>query len=180
MSSARSPQETAARIGELLEHSDPAGAAQLDEAVRLLVELYGDGLNRILELLAERPDGVEQIEQLAEDPLICSLLLIHDLHPVDVTARVAAALEKVRPYLGSHAGGVELLGIDDAGVVHLQLEGSCDGCPSSAVTAKVAIEGAILEAAPELTGVEVEGVLAENRRELLQIHPYGECPVPVS
>lgn len=175
MSSVRSPQQIATRIGELLEASDPAGAGQLEEAVRLLVELYGHGLARILELLAEQP---ELIDRLAQDELVSSLLLVHDLHPVDVTTRVAAALEKVRPYLGSHAGDVRLVGIDEDGVVRLQLEGSCEGCPSSDVTAKVAIEGAILEAAPEVTGVDVEGVIAENRRELLQIHPYGECPVP--
>ncbi len=175
MSSAWSPQQIANRIGELLEESDPAAAGQLEEAVRLLVELYGRGLERILELLAEQP---ELIDRLAQDDLISSLLLVHDLHPVDVTTRVSAALEKVRPYLGSHAGDVRLVGIDQDGVVRLQLEGSCEGCPSSALTAKVAIEGAILEAAPEVTSVEVEGVIAENRRELLQIHPYGECPVP--
>jgi Fe-S cluster biogenesis protein NfuA len=174
MSSVRSPQQIATRIGELLEASDPAGAGQLEEAVRLLVELYGRGLERILDLLAEQP---ELIDRLARDDLVSSLLLVHDLHPVDVTTRVSAALEKVRPYLGSHAGNVRLVGIED-GVVRLQLEGSCEGCPSSALTAKVAIEGAILEAAPEVTTVDVQGVIAENRRELLQIHPYGECPVP--
>ncbi len=47
----------------------------------------------------------------------------------------SAALDSVRPYLGSHGGDVELLGVDeDAGAVHLRLLGSCDGCPSSAVT----------------------------------------------
>jgi Fe-S cluster biogenesis protein NfuA len=178
MSSVRSPQQIATRIGELLEASDPASAAPLEEAVRLLVELYGHGLARILEVLAQQPNVAQLIDELAQDGLVSSLLLVHDLHPVDLNTRVSAALEKVRPYLGSHAGDVRLVGIDEDGVVRLQLEGSCEGCPSSAVTAKVAIEGAILEAAPEVTGVDVEGVIAENRRELLQIHPFGECPVP--
>ena len=172
------PQETAARIGALLERSDPANAGLIDEAVRLLVDLYGDGLTRIRAILAERPDGAEILTRLTEDELVASLLLVHDLHPVDLTTRVTEALERVRPYLGSHAGGVQLLGVED-GVVRLRLEGSCEGCPSSVVTAKVAIEGAILEAAPEVTSVEVEGLQPENQRGLLQIQPYGECPVPV-
>ena len=70
----------------------------------------------------------------------------------------SAALDRVRPYLGSHAGGVEYLGVDEDGVAHLRLEGSCDGCPSSTVTVRLAVEDAVVEAAPEVIAVEVEGV----------------------
>ena len=50
-----------------------------------------------------------------------------------------------------HGGDVELLDVDeDAGAVHLRLLGSCDGCPSSAVTLQHAVERAIVEAAPEI------------------------------
>jgi nitrite reductase/ring-hydroxylating ferredoxin subunit len=38
------------------------------------------------------------------------------------------------------------------------MKGSCDGCPSSAITVKLAVEGAIRELAPEVARVEVEGV----------------------
>jgi len=85
------------------------------------------------------------------------------------------ALDKVRPYLGSHAGGVEYLGIDDLGRVHLRLQGSCDGCPASSVTVKMAIETAILEAAPEIAGVEVENV----QTDLLQIKPHRRELTPL-
>ena len=91
-----------------------------------------------------------------------SLLVLHDLHPDDVTVRVQAALDRVRPYLGSHAGGVTFTGVDDRGVVHLRLEGSCDGCPSSAMTVQNAIEDAILAAAPDVLAVEVEGVVSDE------------------
>jgi len=84
-------------------------------------------------------------------------LVVHDLHPLDLETRVARALERVRPYLGSHGGDVKLLGVED-GVVLLRLEGSCQGCPSSTVTMKLAIEKAIEEAAPEILRIEVEGV----------------------
>ena len=133
-------------------------------------------------------DGIQQwlpalVHRLTEDDLLESLLLLHDLHPLDVDTRVQRALDRVRPYLGSHAGGVDLLGVDQAGMVHLRLEGTCHGCPSSTVTVKLAIERAIEEAAPEVAGVQVEGVVAE-RDGLLQIRPFprqapGPCPVPV-
>jgi Fe-S cluster biogenesis protein NfuA len=70
---------------------------------------------------------------------------------------VEEALARVRPFLATHAGNVELLGIDaDAGSVRLRLLGSCDGCPSSAVTLQMAVERSILEAAPEIALIEVE------------------------
>ena len=80
------------------------------------------------------------LDRLTEDPLVESLLLLHDLHPLDVDARIQRALDRVRPYLGSHAGGVEYLGVRD-GVARLRLEGSCHGCPSSTVTVQLAIAG---------------------------------------
>src|SRR6266702_1350390 len=146
---------------------DPAAVAE--ELVRLLVGLYGDGLGRIVALLADRGEpGAEVIAVLAEDPLVESLLLLHDLHPLDVDARVQRALDRVRPYLGSHAGGVRYLGVTD-GVARLRLEGSCDGCPSSTVTVQLAIHGAVEEAAPEVTQVVVEGMTEPPGPGLLQI-----------
>jgi len=147
-----------------------------EELVALLVELYGAGLERITELLAEEADGEGVLRRLVGDDLVASLLVLHDVHPDDTEARVLAALDKVRPYLGSHAGGVEYLGIDDEGVVQLRLQGSCDGCASSLVTVKMAIEKGIEEAAPEIVGVEVEGVTSEKKpasdgAQLLELAP---------
>jgi Fe-S cluster biogenesis protein NfuA/nitrite reductase/ring-hydroxylating ferredoxin subunit len=157
-------RDVGARVEELLDAlrsgavKDAAPAAE--ELVRLLVGLYGDGLAHIVATLRDEGDpGVAMLHKLAEDPLVESLLLLHDLHPLDVDARVQRALDRVRPYLGSHAGGVEYLGVHD-GVARLRLEGSCHGCPSSTVTVQLAIEGAVQDAAPEVTEVVVEGMTA--------------------
>jgi Fe-S cluster biogenesis protein NfuA/nitrite reductase/ring-hydroxylating ferredoxin subunit len=146
---------------------DPARLA--DELVRLLVGLYGDGLARVIAVLGEHGDaGAAIMTALTEDPLVESLLLLHDLHPLDVDARVQRALDQVRPYLGSHAGGVEYLGVAD-GVARLRLQGSCDGCPSSTMTVQLAIEGAVMSAAPEVSEVVVEGMTTAPAPKLLQI-----------
>lgn len=140
-----------------LEASAPEGvAAKAEQLVALLMELYGSGLSRMVEISREVDAGGELVKHFAGDALVGSLLVLHDLHPDDTETRVVAALDQVRPYLGSHAGGVQLLGVVD-GVARLRLEGSCDGCPSSLVTVKMAIEQAIEKAAPEVR-VEVEGV----------------------
>ena len=149
---------TSARIEELLadfEQADPAVRSRAEELVSLLAELYGDGLARVVELLSDSPD---LLARLAADPQVAGLLSLHGLHPQRVADRVQAALDQVRPYLGSHAGGVELLGVDDDGVARLRLQGSCDGCAQSTVTVKLAIEKAVLDAVPEVVRVEVENV----------------------
>lgn len=128
-----------------------------EELVRLVAELYGAGLERVLEIVDDAGLlGDELLGQIADDELVGSLLLVHGLHPYELEDRIERALEKVRPYLGSHGGDVELLGVSEEGVVRLRLVGSCQSCPSSSVTLKLAVEGAIEAAAPEVTGIECE------------------------
>ncbi|MCW2885932.1 MAG: hypothetical protein QOE54_4779 [Streptosporangiaceae bacterium] len=170
------PRTTEERIETLLAELSgrPDVRARAEELVRLLMELYGEGLGRIAGLLP-----TPELEKLAADGLIASLLILHDLHPFSVGERVVQALDRVRPYLGSHAGGVELLGLGGDGVVRLRLQGTCDGCPSSTLTVKNAIEAAIMAAAPEVAGVEVENL--EPPPKLLQIQPRPPlaCPAPL-
>jgi Fe-S cluster biogenesis protein NfuA len=92
---------------------------------------------------------------------------------VDVETRVRRALEDVRPYLGSHGGDVELVAVEE-GVARVRLGGTCNGCPSSSVTLRNAIEEAIMQAAPELEGVDAEGV-TEPQPALVQIGSL-QCP----
>ncbi|MFL6026392.1 MAG: NifU family protein [Friedmanniella sp.] len=150
---------TGDRISTLLEASAAGGVVaqqRAEELVRLVADLYGAGLERLLTILHEAGRLDEEVlVALAADDLVAGLLLVHGLHPYDVPTRVEQALAGIRPYLGSHGGDVELLGVDD-GVVRLRLLGSCDGCASSAVTLKLAVEGAIEAAAPEVVSIEVE------------------------
>jgi Fe-S cluster biogenesis protein NfuA len=131
------------------------GLAQ--EVIQTVVELHGAALERMLEKIAHTgPPGQALIDSLAEDELVGSVLLLHGFHPLDLDTRVRLALDSVRPVLRSHGGEVELLGIRD-GVVRLRMLGSCDGCPSSALTLESTIEDAILSHAPDVTGIEVDG-----------------------
>ena len=89
--------------------------------------------------------------------LCAGLLLIHGLHPVPLETRLREALEKVRPYMQSHGGNVELLSLDND-AARLRLLGHCKSCPSSAVTLELALKQAIEEACPDLLSFECEGV----------------------
>lgn len=157
-----------ARIEEIL-GGLPTGPAKdaAEDLVRLLVELYGEGLEHLVD--AVRVADPALLGKLAEDPLVESLLVLHGLHPLSPDERVQRALDQVRPYLGSHAGGVEYLGIDEEAVAHLRLAGSCNGCASSAMTVKLAIESSILDAVPEVSAIDVEGMTTTPEPALLQI-----------
>ena len=153
------------RVEALLDQVDtfpPREREVATELVSELLDMYGEGLARI----------VAACEVPVEDELVAHLLLLHGLHPVPVEQRVVGALDEVRPYLVAHGGGVELLGVHE-GVVHLRLEGACNGCPSSALTLKTAVEDAVLRAAPDVERIEAEG---EAPSGLLQIEIA--CPVP--
>jgi Fe-S cluster biogenesis protein NfuA len=141
---------------------DSVVRSQMREMLQAVLELHAAGLAQMLDQIAAGTEtGVRLIETLARNDLVASLLLLHGLHPHDLATRVRQALEKVRPYLRSHGGNVELLAVD-AGVVRLRMLGSCHGCPSSALTLKLAIEEAIYELAPEVAAIEVEGEPAES------------------
>jgi Fe-S cluster biogenesis protein NfuA/nitrite reductase/ring-hydroxylating ferredoxin subunit len=158
----REPLEQVARVEALLEEleglPDTVARDKATEVLQALLDLYGEGLERIVDVVAEHDSDGTMSELLAGDELASHLLLLHGLHPVPVDQRVRGALEGVRPYLKSHGGNVELIGVHD-GVARLRLEGSCSGCPSSAMTLKLAIEKAIHEAAPDVDEVVAdEGV----------------------
>jgi Fe-S cluster biogenesis protein NfuA len=136
--------------------AEPGVAEQAEELVRLLVELYGAGFERVLQIAGEADPVL--VQRLSDDQLVSSLLVLHGIHPVPVEERVERSLASVRRGLGLNAGGLSLLGIDDEGVLHVRFEGSCSGCGSSLGAATAAVEEAIEQWAPELTGVQVEAV----------------------
>ncbi|HWF35674.1 MAG TPA: NifU family protein [Solirubrobacteraceae bacterium] len=157
-----SPEDLVGRVQELQAQLDASGDSATrevaEELVSAVVQMYGAGLEKIFGALASHGEAGEEIAAgLAEDPDVASLMLIHDLHPVPLETRVTEALEKVRPYMESHGGNVELLSLED-GVARIRLQGSCSDCKASSATLELAIKQALEEAAPDLWGLEVEGI----------------------
>lgn len=150
-------QELTARLEEI---PDLEARMVGDELAAAIVQLYGEGLRRIFAALSEEGADVAQVrQQLTDDGVVASLMLIHDLYPVSLEERVLGALEEIRPYLDSHGGDVELLSIDENGVARLKLIGHCRSCSASSATLEVVVEDALRAAAPDLAGMEVEGLI---------------------
>ncbi len=148
-------QQLTARADEL---PDAHARELAQELVGAVIAMYGDGLRRIVGVIeASREAGATILDELAQDGVVASLLLIHDLYPVSLEERVIEALDTVRPYMESHGGNIELLGIE-GGVARLVLQGSCNGCAASRATLELAIKQALDEHAPDLAGLDVQGV----------------------
>ena len=170
--------------------ADPNLHAKAVELVQALMDFHGAGIDRMMELTAEKGAvGYEIFDDFARDDLVGNMILLYGLHPLDLETLVIQALDKVRPSLNLHEGGVELISIND-GVVHLSLQGNCDGCASSAATLKHTIEEAIYAAAPDVSAIEVEGVVTakatqKNGSGFVQIEKsngngYTHCEFPTA
>ncbi len=152
-SQGRRIQEIVAQIDAM---PNPAARALMQECMESVLGFYGDGIARMMELVKRSGIGAQKAyNALLHDNVVRGLLLIHGLHPHDLATRLREALDKVRPYMESHGGNVELLGLEND-FDRLRLQGSCKTCPSSAVTLELAVRSALEEACPDLAGFHVE------------------------
>ncbi|MFF3686950.1 hypothetical protein [Streptomyces sp. NPDC002187] len=175
-------EQAGRRVEEVLEQLAASGdertCAAAEELVRVLMDFYGTGLARTVELLrrhAHQGPGADPLAALLGDELVASLLVLHDLHPEDLTTRIGRAMDTVRGL------GVEQAGFDEAtGVLRLRTTGSggC-GCPSTQDGARQAAEDALACFAPEVAGVDMDGTGTAREPALLQIgtRPAGPSPV---
>ena len=106
--------------------------------------------------------------------------MLHWLHPLDLETRVRNAIEEVKPRLGLHGGSVDLLGVTSDGRVQLKLQGNCHECPSSRLTLRFSIEEALYAAAPDLTGLDVEGLPDEKPAAEAPVPKFTDCPLPTN
>jgi Fe-S cluster biogenesis protein NfuA/nitrite reductase/ring-hydroxylating ferredoxin subunit len=178
---ATAPDELIERVQSLTAEidaiGDPRASRASEELVGAVIELYGQGLERIFEAVSASSDSGLG-DRLADDGVVASLMLIHGLYPVGLEERVVEALDSVRPYMESHGGNVELLGVEQ-GIARIRLEGSCDGCPASSSTLELAIKSALEEAAPDLEGLVVEGAVQTPSAAVGAVAGPGALELPI-
>ena len=127
------------------------------ELLQSMMDLHGAAMARIIELLSDSGEaGRSSLAKLGNDPLICGLMVLYGIHPVALEERVSRAIEKVRPQLQKHGGSAELIAVSDE-VVRVKIQSSEHSCGSSSDTLKSTVEQAILEVAPEVVAITVEG-----------------------
>jgi hypothetical protein len=151
------------RIGGLLGRieaiADPASRAATRDLVQALMAWHGAAFERALEVAARAGEpGAAILSQWAEDPVISGVLLLYGLHPDDIEVRVRRALDRMRPQLRKQGCEVRELEVSD-GVVRITVEtGSHGACGSTTKALRDTLEGAIYDAAPDLTSLVIAGL----------------------
>jgi Fe-S cluster biogenesis protein NfuA len=154
-------REDIERIGGLVQEiesiADPAVRAATKNLVQSLMDLHGAALEKALDIVAEAGEsGMSIIDRLGRDSLVSSVLILYGLHPEDIETRVTKAIDRVRPQLRKQGCEVELLSVTD-GAVRLRVETGSHTCGSTAKTVQAALEGAMYDAAPDLTSLVIGG-----------------------
>ena len=163
------------RIGELIATlealPDPEARACAKGLVQGILELHAAGLDRLMAILMDSGEpGRTAVEAMARDEAVRALLLLHGLHPHELSARVQQAVNQLHTELGTQGIRIELLHAGEPSV-RIKLSGRWRGKTFSAVTLTHEIEQAIFEFAPDVTAVEIEGLSEIN------VHPIKFIPV---
>lgn len=74
---------------------------------------------------------------------------------LELTQKVEASLDSIRPYLKADGGDVQIKNISDDHVVQLEFVGACGNCSMSTMTFKAGVEAAIKRDVPQIKGIEV-------------------------
>ena len=138
------------RIEELVRHvqalPDPAARNAALELVQAVMDFHAGGLERMMQVVSDADSSGRVKQALGADELVSSILLLHDLHPLDLQARVARALDQTA--FQSRGAKVELLSTD-GGIVRVQIEGG--------LGLRAAVEKALANAAPDAEHIALEG-----------------------
>jgi Fe-S cluster biogenesis protein NfuA len=172
-------REDMQRIGGLVQEmesiADPAVRAATKGLVQSLMDFHGAALEKALDIVAEAGEpGMSIIDRLGRDSLVSSVLILYGLHPEDLESRVVRAVDRVRTQLRKQGCEVELLGLND-GAIRLRVETGSHTCGATAKTVQATLEGAMYDAAPDLTSLVIEGLEEKPASGFVALDKLVEC-----
>jgi hypothetical protein len=146
-------RQVEALIAELNLCDDPTNRNLARTLLQVVLDLHGLALARLTAMLAAEAGGPERLARLAEDPHVRAVLLLHGLHPEDTVERVARAVAALNQELDADGAVVRMVSVS-ATTARLFVR---HGTAEPAVL-RDKIEVAIVEAAPELAELIIEGL----------------------
>ncbi len=151
--------QLSALVGGLERYPDTEIREKALDLMQIILKMHGEVLRRILTTFESLPMKSEIYARMLGDEVIRAILTIHDLLPEELETRVATAIEELRPFLLSQGCDVKLIGVVQ-GRAQLRLMRNGKGAPPVAAL-KLEIEKVLDVAAPDLLGIDIEG-LAEQ------------------
>jgi hypothetical protein len=133
-------------LGELRESTEVRVWMRIEELVRLVTELYGAGLDRVVQLAGAHPD---MIDRMGADDLVGSLLILHEIHPLTLEQRVAKAIAGLEGALGKGGAGARISRLDPSREVEVTVTVAGGGCGSTADAVRQMVTDALVNAAPD-------------------------------
>lgn len=168
-SAREAPAPDGARIEAILEalqkSAGPATWRLVEELLERLLDLHRVGIGRLLAAAREAAADPARLDRtLCDDEVVEGLLLLHDLHPLPLPARIDRALARAGRGRGLPAGAVALASVDATGRASIQLGAAPP--PFARAAAERLIRRTVLDAAPEVREVEIVGLQATGRFRL--------------
>jgi hypothetical protein len=155
------------RVDELVQRVSALPDAEARTAaldlLQSVMDLHGAAMSRVIELLSS--DSVP-LTKLTQDPLVCGLLVLYGIHPASTEERVTRAVETLCLQLRKYDADLELVGIQD-GSVRIKIRGKV----SAPEKVKTAIQQGILEVAPEVTAIIIDGLTSATFVPVTMIQP---------
>lgn len=149
---------------------------RVEDLLRLVVGLYGEGLARAIAHARDAGAVAPTFDaKLAGDELLASLLVLHGLHPQSTEQRVQGAIRALTAELGIADDALTLVEIRD-GIVHLRARGSLGGGAMSPGLADSVVRRVVETAAPEIRSLEISGLPAPRDPSLVQLRTSRPAP----
>lgn len=159
--SAEGVEQALRRIEELIAAldslPDPAAREPARALLEVVLDLHSLALARVTATIASE-GGAALLQRLAEDEPVRAILLLHGLHPETVEVRVDRAIEELRPRFSVCGLGIKLVE-SNAKLARVRVRWTSEGPGRvDAAALREEIEAVIVEAAPDLETLEIEGL----------------------
>jgi hypothetical protein len=157
------PQETFPRIESLIRlldtHPERTARETARELLTLVLDLHGLALAKLMNIVMSSEGAAPVLARMLEDKQVQAILLLHGLHPDDLETRVRLAVDRLHPHVGVLGLRLDIVSIAD-GTVRLRVRRGDGGEIEAPLkwTLRGEIEEAIIEAAPDVVALVLDGV----------------------
>ena len=155
--------------------ADPASRSTATDLLASVLQFHTAALDRMLQLIESSDSSAALLAGFDRDPLVRSVLLVHDLHPDSFNTRVRRAITDLEPFLKKRGATLELIAAE-GGLVRVRISSG----PETRGPLTPTVEQAIRSAAPEAVQVIVEEPGATPKHGFVSLEALQNPAPPAS